>query len=433
MNKQRRALDKLVEAVLFEGALREDFGSRTLAPGNDTGFDPTVGNTTMIQQTVKAAPNDTVGEEVPLIPSAEMTAQLTGEMPPINDDEYVPASVAQFGLAMQALADDLSAEDLAKLYRTVKQTLGDRVTEDVIVEANPQSSSYWEDLDDEELYADMDEEERKELDDMIAQLKSQKASVPWSDIGTSKDPIHKIRGETEEEVEIEDVVEPIEVTRDGMNLEDLAKELGLKGASGARQSVARIVRRTNVVDRLMSPQQLTGLQTYATIQFIRGVTPHVEEDDVDELKLNRDVVRGLDSYRFFFVKSFILPIYNKIYRQTRKDIEGRLVRSGFPKRSAATVTNILFGESMTTPEKLKTKIQKDVSEQGSSVGVDELLDRLKSMYPTLKDLADLEGFDIGALARERWDGLGKARKEKEILAALEETQSFQDELDAKED
>ena len=440
MKKQRRMrpLDRLVEQALFEGRIHEDLGSRVLAPGTDMGHDPAVGNTATIQQTVKAAPDDTVGEEVPLIPAAEMTTQLTAEMPPVGDEEYVPASVAQLGIAVQALANDMSVEEIQQLYRAVRKSLN-RSTQEVVSEAPNRRNvaQYFDDVTDEELFADMSEEEAKELDDMIQKMKQDAADATpkysWADALTKRDPIRKIRGdEDEEEVTDAEVVEPIEVTPDGMNFEDLAKELGLKGASGAKQAVSRITRRLSAVERLMSPKQLTGLQTFATIQFIRGISPFIEADDIDELKLNREVTRGLDSYRFFFVNSFLLPVYNKIYRQARKDIEARLVRSGFPKRSAATVTNILFGETMTTPEKLKKKVEKDVTAEGSAISADELLDRLKGMYSTLRGLAQLSGADINAMARERWDGMSDARKQKEILAALEETEAFQDEFDEKE-
>lgn len=430
--KQRmRSLDRLVEHALFEGRMHEDLGSRVLDPGT---HDPAVGNTATIQQTVKAAPNDTIGEEVPLIPSAELTTQLTAEMPPIGDDEYAPVSVAQLGIAIQALASDMSVDEVQKLYRAVRKSLNKTVAESIMSEAplDKNISSYFDDMTDEELYADMtDEEIAAEKEDLIAQLKgSAGKTYTWDDALTKRDPIRRIRGdEDEDETEM---IEPIEVV-DGMNFEDLAKELGLKGASGAKQAVSRITRRLSAVERLMSPKQLAGLQTFATIQFIRGVTPFVDADDVDELKLNREVTRGLDSYRFFFVNTFLIPVYNKIYRQARKDIEGRLVRSGFPKRSAATITNILFGETLTTPEKLKKKVEKDVSDEGSKLSADELLDRLKSMYSTLRGLAQLSDADINALARERWGKMSDARKEKEILAALEETSAFQDEFDEKED
>jgi|TARA_R110000824_G_scaffold121973_6_gene278534 hypothetical protein len=439
MKKQQRtrSLDRLVEKALFEGRLHEDLGSRVLAPGTDIGHDPAVGNAAAVQQTVKAAPNTTIGEEVPLIPTAEMTAQLTTEMPPVEDDEYVPASVPQLGIAIQALANDMSVKEIQRLYQAVRKSLNRSVSENVVSEAprDRNIASYFADMTDEELYADMTPEEiAKEKEEFEATMKKMRSDAgetyTWGDALTKKDPIRKIRGD-EDEDKI-GVVEPIEVTS-GMNFEDLAKELGLKGASGAKQTVSRIARRLSAVERLMDPKQLAGLQTFVTIQFIRGINPFVDEDDVDELKLNRNVTRGLDSYRFFFVNSFLLPVYNKIYRQARKDIEGRLVRSGFPKRSASTVTNILFGETMTTPEKLKKKIEKDIASEGSAISVDEILDRLKGLYPSLKNLAQLSNVDIDALARARWGELSDGRRQKEILSALEETQAFQDEFNEKED
>ena len=88
---------------------------------------------------------------------------------------------------------------------------------------------------------------------------------------------------------------------------------------------------------------------------------------------------------------------------------------------------------MTTPEKLKKKIEKDIASEGSAISVDEILDRLKGLYPSLKNLAQLSNVDIDALARARWGELSDGRRQKEILSALEETQAFQDEFNEKED
>ena len=93
----------------------------------------------------------------------------------------------------------------------------------------------------------------------------------------------------------------------------------------------------------------------------------------------------------------------------------------------------MFGESETTPEKLRRKLEKDVKKESSALSVDELLERLKELYPALRDISRLESFDIGEMARERWDGLSKSRKAKYVTSALDETQAFQDELDAKND
>ena len=93
----------------------------------------------------------------------------------------------------------------------------------------------------------------------------------------------------------------------------------------------------------------------------------------------------------------------------------------------------MFGETETTPEKLRKKLEKDIAKEGSALSADELLGRLKEMYPALRDIARLEQSDIDTMIRERWASFSDARKEKEILSALDETQAFQDELDAKDD
>ena len=442
MKKRQHTLDRLVESVIFENALHEDVPGGIFTPGTGAGHNSAVGNATMAQRAISSTPDETTGDELPLAASAEANVQLTTKLPPIDDEEYTPTSEGEFGLAVQALVTGMDSNELQKLYRAIRKNLGEKMAEGIMAEApkksnKPAPSSYWEDMTDEELYADMTPEEieaeKKEFEATSSKMGKSEPHVSWADIGTKKDPIHKIRGKYDADDEFDSVTEPIEVTHDGMNFDDMAKELGLAGPSGAKQAVGRIVRRLETIQRLLTPDEITGLHTYATIQFIKGITPLVDEEDVDELKLNRDIARGLDSYKFFFVNSFITPIYNKIYRDAKKDIQKKLIDSGFPKLSATTVAHILFGETQTTPEKLRRKLEKDIEKEGTTYGADELLNRLKELYPTLRDIAKLESFDIGQMARERWDGFSAARKEKDIISALDETQAFQDELDAKND
>tara|TARA_R110002020_G_scaffold330484_1_gene546110 strand:- start:12 stop:1346 length:1335 start_codon:yes stop_codon:yes gene_type:complete len=441
--KRRQSLDRLVESTFFENRLGEALGSRVFAPGDDAN-NPAVGNATLARL-VEPGNDDTLGDELPLAPSSQTSAQLTDQMPPVENPDYTPQTASQFGLAMQSLANDMSSKDLEKLYNAIKTSISRKVAESRIMEALPKKkpakpapSSYFDDMTDEELYADMTPEEieaeKKEFQAMVSKMGKSEQPVSWADIGTKKDPINKIRGKYDDEgFDIDDATEPIEITPDGMNFDEMADELGLKSASGAKQAVGRIMRRMTVIARLLTTEQLEGLQTYATIQFIKGITPFVEQDDVDELKLNRKVTRGLDSYKFFFVNSFVLPVYNKIYRTAKKDIQKKLIDGGFPKLSATTVAHILFGETETTPEKLRKKLEKDIAKEGSALSADELLGRLKEMYPALRDIARLEQSDIDTMIRERWASFSDARKEKEILSALDETQAFQDELDAKDD
>tara|TARA_R110000744_G_scaffold172831_4_gene291586 strand:- start:4470 stop:5801 length:1332 start_codon:yes stop_codon:yes gene_type:complete len=440
--KRRQSLDKLIESTFFENALSEDLGSRVFVPGHNTS-DPVVGNATLAKL-VAPAHDTTMEEELPLVPSSQTSAQLTDKMPPIENPDYKPQTASQFGLAMQSLANEMSSEELEKLYNAIKTSISKKVAESRIMEALPKKkapkpapSSYWDDMTDEELYADMTPEEieaeKKELEAMTSKMGKSEPYVSWADIGTKKDPIRKIRGKYDDDDEFDDITEPIEVAPGGMNFDEMADELGLKGASGAKQATGRITRRLIVIARLLTPQQLEGLHTFATMQFIKGIKPFVEQDDIDELKLNRVAARELDSYKFFFVNAFVLPVYNKIYRTAKKDIHQKLVDSGFPKLSATTVAHILFGETETTPEKLRNKLEKDIAKDDAGLGVDELLDRLKEMYPTLRDIARLDRSDIDTMMRDRWSSFSNARKEKEILSALDETQAFQDELDAKDD
>ena len=423
MAKSRKNLDRLIESTIFESYLKEDLGSRAVAPGTSYA-DPALGHVNNSQMVMKKQADSSLGSDLPLAPSALASVQLTDTLPPVDDADYVPKTAPEFGLAMHAIVADLPDDALEKLYRSFRRAV-EKTLAGTINEAR--DDDYYMGLTDEQLFSGMDEEEIEELQKLADRLRAAGEDVPasWDTILTSEDPIVKIR--KSQEVELEDVVEPVEVGREGITLADLANIMGV-GIPGARQSVEKLTRRTAAFEKLVGEKEIKALQIYATMQFIKGIQPLVDEADVEELKLNRDVVRTLDSFRFFFVNSFLLKIYNKLYRAASKEIEGRLVRSGFPKRSALTIKNIMFGETATTPEKLRAKLEKDLVAADSPVDVDTLLSRLKDFYPTLKSIASLRGNDVAKMARERWSNLSQEAKQKEIVKALDQTEEFQTEF-----
>lgn len=420
MAKSRKNLDRLIESTIFESYLKEDLGSRAVAPGA-LYADPVLGHVNNGQMVMKKHADSSLGSDLPLAPSSLASVQLTDTLPPVDDADYAPRTAPEFGLAMHAIVADLPNEMLEKLYRSFRRAV-EKTLAGTISEAR--DDEYYMGLTDEQLFADMDEEDIEELQAIADRLKSAGERVPasWDTILTSEDPIVKIRSSSD--VELDDVVEPVEVGREGITLEDLANIMGV-GIPGARQSVEKLSRRTAAFENLVGEKEIQALQIYATMQFIKGITPLVDEADVEELKLNRDVVRTLDSFRFFFVNSFLLKIYNKLYRTASKDIEGRLVRSGFPKRSATTIKNVIFGETLMTPEKLRAKIEKDVGDEGGATDAETLIGRLKDLYPTLKSIASLKGYDMAKMARDRWSSLSADAREKEITMALDQTEEFQ--------
>jgi len=382
------------------------------------------------QQALKAAPAYMPGQEVPLVPSAEMSIQLAGKMPPVDDPNYTPTSPAQFGLAIQTLVVDASTYELNVLYRAFKDVLTTTLMKKTISEAprNRRPPGVPLDIDFEDLGEPEPGEETPE--EYLARQKEEiniSDIINWDDIGTDLDPINKIRNINKKEKEEEE--DHPGYLPQMMSFKDMAEELGFSGPAGARGAIERISRRMQAIKKLLKPAQLNKLHIYATAQFIKYISDYIDPSDREEFMLNRDAVRDLDTYRFFFVNTFIMPTYNKVRREARKGIEAKLIEVGIPKKSILTITNILFGEAQTSPEQLKAKLKKDLGEN-STIDPNELLERFKHVYPELKSIANLSTINFLNMSKEKWETLATNRKKKAIITALEQTNEFQNEQGA---
>lgn len=443
--------------------IKEELGSRAFAPGGIEP-DPGLGRISYSNMLVAPKKHMTIGSEVPLAPSAKFTAQLTNELPPVDDDEYTPITKSDLGAACQALVSGFSTEEIQKVYHMLKKSVNKTRTKSVSEAVKPpipaisfkpgsgsalagnrkEFASLQSRVAAGEILTDKELDRLEELEDIfgdqdvedpetaaaLSRIRGAKAAPSWSDIGSTKDPIKDIKGSYDDRLEM--VVEPVDMTPDGATYDEIAKDLGIT-ISGVKGSIDKIIRRMETIERMVKPQELTNLKEFAKNQFVEGLSSLVEPDDVTALKLNIKQLDRQDSFRFFFVNTFMLPVYNSMYKDASEKIESLLVGAGFPKNTAVTIKNIIFGHTATTPEQLKQKLQADLAADGDMTrnSPDELINRLQSMYPELKRIAQMRDADFASVARARWDGFSEGRKQSEIRKALEETEAFEEELASK--
>jgi hypothetical protein len=71
----------------------------------------------------KLAAETTIGQVSPVIPVDQMAAQLTRDVPPIEDEEYVPVNVEELSAAADVIADKCPPDQIAYFYQSMLDLL----------------------------------------------------------------------------------------------------------------------------------------------------------------------------------------------------------------------------------------------------------------------------------------------------------------------
>jgi hypothetical protein len=98
---KKSVLQSIIKKSLSESGLHSD-PSRRLVVGPDSSSLPSM---------------------LPLTPSDRMATQLEVERPPVEDPEYVPMNSKELGLALQALAEMIPADNVAEAYRDFQSVI----------------------------------------------------------------------------------------------------------------------------------------------------------------------------------------------------------------------------------------------------------------------------------------------------------------------
>ena len=341
----------------------------------------------------------TIPEETPVQPAEMMANQLVDERPPIEDDEYTPDNTEEFSRAVKALAMQVNSDNVGGVYKSFKRMVSDPTQEEekqmdketneavrrairlVLKEAN------WDDDED---------------------FRYQKPDGP--DYAAMDDPAPNM--------------EP-----DGQNLDQLASDFGYAGASGARQDIERMLRRMRYVAETMGKGDMESLQDFAVQEFIDVMLAgeYIDADDVTELQQSPGMVKGLDSFRFFFVSGIMMPAYNEIKRNARKKVEAMISDLGLPKKMNQSILNQALGEVPKNLDSLESKLLKTAMADGveDSDELDRMVDSMRKKFPDLRKASELDG-GLLDLAKSRWGKQSKGRRLKALAQALQSTTDWQE-------
>ena len=341
----------------------------------------------------------TIHPDLPVAASEQMATQLTMERPPIEDDDYIPSSLVELGLAADVIGRMVPDDQIEYFYLRLKDLLDNTIER----QNAPSATEATEEMEVEEL----------ETNEAFIKLFHKASPILSEQIKEMNDGNGMQDAEEDEE---------------GTGLEDLATTFGYKAASGVRQDLERILKRLGYTAKNLSDAQLDTLQNFAASEFIDGlvINDYIDEDDAKELR--RDPhrhVSNLDSFRFFFTSGFMLPAYQKIVRDARKRVEQEIDKLGTPQRTRQTILNQAFGDTPHSMSKLEKKLSRDAALENMDPDiVSDLMMQVRNVFPNLVKMASVEG-DIVTGAMDIWHRAGAAKKSRVLNQALESTSAHQ--------
>ena len=423
---KRTALKKFLNNVLFE---REDarYGMHDQTGPESPGDQD-------------EQPESTVPNEVPIEPTEMMATQLADDRPPIEDEDFVPENPKELARAADQIARMIPDDQVEKFYRDML-----RLYDDAAAEHNSNSNSPPVD---EEMPTEEEVVEhaiRQQVRMVIEAMgRTPPGGVNWDQprYGSSLDDEYDDEfgaSSDSDQWDAGDDPEPeVGMGSDEMNLDDLATAGGYSSASGARQDIERILSRMKYLAAELPAGDIEKLQMFAVNEFIDEMAAgeYIDQEDVVDLQQAPGAVKGMDSFRFFFVAAILMPAYQEVKRTARKEVEAKIDAMGLPKKSRQTVLNQALGEVPRNQGKLAKKVARDYASENpgdKNVGAkaSELAKKANAAMADLAKTAEL-GDNVLELAKARWGKQSKGRRQKALEQALGQTSEWQDEEAARD-
>ena len=382
----------------------------------------------MPEEEQPGSPESTVPQEVPLRPVELASSQLADERPPIEDPEYIPSSVSELSKSAKVIASLVPKDQVEAFYLAMHKLLDDSVEDSRIGKDQSFENEKLKKLDDETRSSDDVKEEALRL--AVRQILEAHPSRPlygydpddedFGDLAVMKS--HSVEAPPEDEELNRDS------SKDGVGYEELAKSpfSKAKGASGARQEELRLLQRLRFLSDKVKPKDLDSLRAFATSQFINTLrdNDYIDDDDVEELRQDRQELQNTDTFRSFYVEAIILPAYQEIKRTARKNIESELESLDIPKGAWQTIINQAFKEADVDKKAVMKKIQKVDPENYMQKTRD-----VRMNWAKLMKMGEMEG-DFVAIARARWDKRSRNAKADRLKKSLESAQEYMDLVDS---
>lgn len=305
--------------------------------------------------------------------------------PPVEDPEYVPTSISELSLALYALAKDVPSESISPFFLAVRKKVDELQGDLTISEAR--GGGYFGDDDDEED------------DDLDVELGAAAQYVG------SDDP------------------------SDEVTYDELADMLGYSAASGVRRVEQEAMSRMGYILKKLKPGDFDKLMDEAVEAFALGMQDLgiIDEEDVAALLAEKQAVKELPSFRYYFNAAFVMPAYAELERRAKQRVTDAMDRLDITEDMkeflTPTIYNQLTGHAKKNTAALLKKLQRgNPSKKNPVPGLDpelaeEVYAELLSIMPSLEAAADFED-DLINLALEMHSKKSSSRISKEIKKAL---------------
>lgn len=341
-------------------------------------------------------------------PSPQMAVQLSVAEPPIDDPEFIPVSVEDLANAANAIARAVPADQVEWYYKNLHQLLD---------KANDRSLS--DPMKEESEEKGVEEGVRRIIKKNILEVLSPEDESEMDEYRTGG--IDYLGSDVAEEEE------PPSTVGDEVNLEDMAKEFDYSGPSGMRQEINRIIKKMEYFTQNVKGEDLDALMDYAASQYIDTLedVDALPAEDIELLRTQSQVVKSLDTFRFFFVSAFVVPAYKEVSRQANRRLDDAVKSLHLPPSINLTITNQITGKAKKSPAVVRRKLEK-LAAAGDieSAEIGELAAKIQAALPALASAAEV-GDDLIEKSLERWQKTSPAKRKKLLFKAMEETEDNQ--------
>lgn len=314
----------------------------------------------------RPGPNPGKDVEKTIVPSEMVATQLATERPPVEDEDYIPNSIAELSVAASEIAKLVPPDQVKKFYLRLKEIADESVERQEITtidEKNMQESKF-----------------KKRLVKMIHEAMDDLEDIP------GRDPNRELVG-------YPDIIKA--------HPEEFQDVKPARRYPEALKAAKTGLGKLRAVLEFIPEEELDKLHKVAKDEYIDLFEEVLGEDadpeDIDDLKkLPPDALYDMsDAYKFFFKAAFVIPNVDKldktfraISRNAVSKVEDSLKPLKVPSNAMATTVFQILGFSERDPAAIKQRFQDAVSAgKIKPEEVDMRYKQLMSKYPSIESSA----------------------------------------------